>query len=205
MLKKVFFGLFLSAMALISAHAGDVAKGKALYATCMACHGANGEGNPLEAISAPSFAGLSDWYIIQQLKNFKAGIRGTHAKDAKGMIMRNMTLALTDEGMADIAAYIKTLKRPKPKATLKGDAVKGKVVYNTCLACHGPNGKGNKALGAPNITELSDWYMLRQLNNFKTGIRGGPKDPKGMMMAPMVKAMTEQQFKDVIAYVRSLK
>ena len=40
--------------------AGDPAKGKALYATCASCHGANGEGN--QALNAPAIAGQKEWY-----------------------------------------------------------------------------------------------------------------------------------------------
>ena len=49
--------------------AGDPAKGKALYATCASCHGANGEGN--QALNAPAIAGQQEWYLTRQLKNYQ--------------------------------------------------------------------------------------------------------------------------------------
>jgi cytochrome c oxidase subunit II len=89
--------------------AGDAAKGKTLYATCGACHGANGEG--MEALNAPKLAGQEEWYLIRQLENFKAGIRGANPKDTYGMQMAPMAQTLpTPQAMADVAAYIKTLK-----------------------------------------------------------------------------------------------
>ena len=49
-----------------------------------------------------------------------------------------------------------------------GDAAKGKGAYAVCLACHGADGMGNKALNAPQIAGQSTWYLERQLKNFKT-------------------------------------
>ncbi len=87
---------------------GDAAKGKALYATCAACHGADGKGN--EVLNAPPLTHASDFYALTQLKNFKAGVRGTHPKDAIGAQMRPMSMTLADEqAMIDVIAYIQTL------------------------------------------------------------------------------------------------
>jgi cytochrome c oxidase subunit 2 len=84
---------------------GDADKGQAGYALCQTCHGANAEG--IEAMNAPSLLGLPDWYIVTQLKNYKAGIRGYHAKDIEGMQMAPIAKAIADEAaMADLAAYI---------------------------------------------------------------------------------------------------
>ena len=89
---------------------GDPEKGKALYATCGACHGANAEG--MEALNAPRLAGQESWYIIRQLQNFKAGIRGTNPKDTYGMQMAPMAQILpNDQAMEDVAAYIQTLAK----------------------------------------------------------------------------------------------
>ncbi|NQX90189.1 MAG: cytochrome c oxidase subunit II, partial [Halioglobus sp.] len=55
---------------------GDPAAGKALFATCTACHGAKGEGNP--DMNAPGLAGLPDWYVTRQLEYYKKGIRGAN-------------------------------------------------------------------------------------------------------------------------------
>ena len=111
MLKKVVgLGLvILSFNSLTALAAGDAAKGKTLYATCLACHGANGEGN--KALNAPRLAGQEEWYVARQLKNFKDGIRGADANDIYGQQMRPMAQILADDqAIADVAAYIATLK-----------------------------------------------------------------------------------------------
>ena len=88
--------------------AGDAEKGKTLYATCGACHGQNAEG--LEALNAPKLAGQEEWYVVRQLQNFKNGVRGANPKDTYGMQMAPMAQILTtDQAMADVAAYIKSL------------------------------------------------------------------------------------------------
>jgi cytochrome c oxidase subunit II len=88
--------------------AGDAARGKTLYATCGACHGANGEG--LEALNAPKLAGQEEWYVVRQLQNFKNGIRGNNPRDTYGMQMAPMAQTLVDDqSMQDVAAYIRTL------------------------------------------------------------------------------------------------
>ena len=89
---------------------GNAETGKALYATCVACHGADAKGN--EALKAPSLTGLQDWYIVRQLKIFKAGIRGTHPKDVSGQTMRPMSMTLADEkAMKDVTAYVLSLQK----------------------------------------------------------------------------------------------
>jgi cytochrome c oxidase subunit 2 len=104
----VALGLLMSIYSTASFAAGDAAKGKALYGTCGACHGMNGEG--MEALNAPKLAGQQGWYIVRQLQNFKAGIRGTNPKDVYGMQMAPMAQILpNDQAMEDVAAYIVSL------------------------------------------------------------------------------------------------
>jgi cytochrome c oxidase subunit II len=196
--------LYLGTAPLLS---GDAAKGKQLYAVCTACHGVNGEGNI--ALKSPPVAGQEDWYLKTQLLKFKAGIRGADPKDIEGMQMRSMAMTLADDAsMQDVIAYIKTFKGTKPASTLKGgDPVKGKGLYMTCLACHGPKAEGVKALKGPSLKQLPDWYLLAQINKFKSGVRGShPKDVEGMQMRPMATLLKDEQaMKDVIAYIHSLE
>ena len=60
--------------------AGDVEAGKALFATCTACHGEQGQGN--KELGAPKLAGQGGWYLAQQLQSFKQGVRGSHENDS---------------------------------------------------------------------------------------------------------------------------
>ena len=86
---------------------GDVEEGKDLYETCGKCHGKQAQGR--WATNAPRMAGMSDWYLLTQLKNFKHGVRGSHNQDVRGHQMGLMVGSLNDEMMKDIVAYINSL------------------------------------------------------------------------------------------------
>ena len=110
-MKRLVCVLFFVAMIGLSGQAlaaGDAAKGQAFYAVCATCHGADGKG--LESFNSPNLTGLQEWYIVRQLKNFRAGLRGVDSKDTYGMQMRPMALTLAnDQAVEDVAAYITTL------------------------------------------------------------------------------------------------
>lgn len=187
------------------AQAQDTAAGEASFQICKTCHGQRGEGQ--QALNAPALAGLPDWYLVRQLQNFKDGIRGADGKDIYGSQMRPMSLTLAnDDAVKNVAAYIKTLSAAKAKPTLGGDADKGKALYVVCATCHGQKGEGQLALNSPRLNHQHDWYLLRQLKNFKEGIRGKhPKDVFGAQMVPMAMTLADEEaMKNVIAYINSL-
>ena len=87
---------------------GDAAKGKSLYTPCIACHGANGQGN--QALFGSPLTNTSDWYLLTQIKNFQMGRRGAAAGDTAGAMMRAMSMTLPDEqALLDVIAHIQTL------------------------------------------------------------------------------------------------
>jgi cytochrome c oxidase subunit 2 len=87
----------------------NAAHGQELYLTCGNCHGADGRG--MQATNAPRLKGMSDWYIVTQLKNFKQGIRGAHPQDKYGSQMRSMAAILADDKATDdLVAYIDTFR-----------------------------------------------------------------------------------------------
>lgn len=96
--------LILAAIALgttLTTHAkGNVEAGKAKSATCAACHGADGVST---VPSFPKLAGQHYDYLYQALKDYKAGRR-------KNPIMAGQVANLSDEDMADLAAYFSAQK-----------------------------------------------------------------------------------------------
>lgn len=87
---------------------GDAERGKMLYMTCQACHGANGEGNDM--LNSPALTNQYDWYLDLQLHNFKKGIRGANPEDITGSQMRPMAMTLADDqAIKDVVAYIQSL------------------------------------------------------------------------------------------------
>ncbi len=186
--------------------AGDAEKGKTLYAICAACHGANAEGTA--ALNAPANAGQDPWYMTRQLKNFRAGIRGAHPDDTFGAQMRPMAMVLADDqAIADVVAYISSLDLPDPPQTIDGDVELGKQAYETCIPCHGEFGQGAQALDAPRLSRQHDWYIVRQLENFKKGIRGSHQnDIYGAQMRIMSQMLaSDERVRAVAAYIATLE
>ena len=185
---------------------GSAENGKALYAVCVSCHGADGAGN--KALNAPRISGQQVWYVKRQLAAFKSGMRGSHSEDIFGQQMRPMAMTLTSEqAIADVSAYVNSLQGSVSETTVQGDVTAGKASYAVCVSCHGPNGEGNKALNAPKLSGMQDWYIVRQLQYFKKRIRGAnPKDTYGMQMAPMAMTLADDKaIENVAAYISTLK
>jgi cytochrome c oxidase subunit 2 len=75
-----------------------------------------------------------------------------------------------------------------------------------CAYCHGADGQGIEAMKAPRAAGINDWYLERQLQNFKTGVRGEhPTDHYGKQMTLMAEILQDDQaVKDVVAYLNTL-
>lgn len=82
--------------------------GAGRYQVCAVCHGADAQGNA--DLHAPPLAVTNDWYLLEQLRKFKSGIRGADPLDTWGATMRPNTLALDETAMQDVVAYIQTLR-----------------------------------------------------------------------------------------------
>jgi cytochrome c553 len=83
---------------------------------------------------------------------------------------------------------------------------RGEALYGLCVQCHGSQGEGNAVALAPNIAGLPEWYLLAQLQYFKTGARGThPEDVGGLRMYPMSLTLkTEDDIKAIASYVAAL-
>jgi cytochrome c oxidase cbb3-type subunit III len=85
-------------------------------------------------------------------------------------VMPAWGVALKEEGVKDVANYVRSL------SGLSHDAARserGKVAFATyCAACHGAEGKGNQALGAPNLTDSTWLYGSSEATIIETVSRG---------------------------------
>jgi cytochrome c oxidase subunit 2 len=199
----IFCGLGFSSTALS-------ADGKSLYTSCAACHGQQAEGNP--ALGAPALAGLQDWYLKSQLEAFNQGRRGYKPYDTYGAQMRAAVKILPNAAdRAAVSAYIAKMPpvkanrgKPADRATLAN----GSTQFNAlCSSCHGSNGLGNQALGAPRLAGQNTAYLARQLAAFRNGQRGGMANDKfGKQMAIMSKLLpVGKAEQDTLAYIATLK
>jgi cytochrome c oxidase subunit 2 len=86
---------------------------------------------------------------------------------------------------------------------MAADAAAGKTAYAVCAACHGAAGEGNRAMNGPRLAAQEPWYIRRQLENFRNGIRGtAPGDTHGAQMRPMAMAVADPAaVENLIAYI----
>ena len=203
--------LALSLAAPALAEGEDLRAGAEIFDTCVPCHGAAGQGDALG--KGPAIAGLPQWYVEATLRKFMSGGRGAHPHHYEGLRMRPMSRSLMDrEGpidskVKDVSAYVASMPKVPQPHTVDGNAETGKSLYTPCIACHGPNGQGNQALNGPPLAGQTDWYLVQSIQKFQRGLRGGDpkKDPIGALMRPMSMTLTsEQQVRDVVAYIRTL-
>lgn len=205
--------------------------GEELYEVCSFCHGVQGQGGP--ALDAPALAGMEAWYVERQIHNFRELRRGTHFDDVPGVQMAIVSgMTRNQATIENVAAYIEAMEPgAPPELTNRGEVAgtarpfiwqseyadlihpeepnveAGKAIYTgTCIACHGVDASGNQALGSPKLTNLQDWYMHRQLQYFKDGLRGfDPSDTHGIQMAVFAKTLADEQaIADVVAYIKTL-
>jgi cytochrome c553 len=181
--------------------AGTVEAGQAKSATCMACHGMDGNSaNP----EWPSLAAQHPSYILKQLKHFKSGER-------QNPLMSPMAMILTDQDMEDLAAYFsaQTLRptgETEPsklalgrKIFMGGIAAKG---VPSCSGCHGPAGRGIAGAAFPQIGGQHAVYAAAQLRNYKTGARA--TDPNSMMRTIAGK-LSDEEIDAVASYLQGMR
>ena len=114
--------------------------------TCATCHGSSAKG----AIGYPNLTdqewkwGGSPEKILQSVLDGRDGVMPPWGTVLTGMEGEN--------AVDYTVAYVRSLAQPdKP---LDFMAVKGKKLYEgVCVACHGPDGKGNQEIGAPDLTD----------------------------------------------------
>ena len=139
-------------------HAMDF--GRNVFANnCAACHGSDARG-------AKGYPNLTDgdWLYGGQPETVLATI----LKGRQG-VMPPLGAALGDQGVNEVANYVLSLSGRKVDEKL---AMAGKTRFMLCIACHGPEGKGNPVVGAPNLTD-DIWLYGGSLEDVKTSIRNG--------------------------------
>jgi len=181
--------------------AGSPEAGQAKAATCAACHGMDGNSlNP----EWPSIAGQHESYIIKALRSFKSGER-------QNVLMSGMAMPLSDEDMADLAAYFSSQKRAgnvaDPAIVSAGERLyrggNKDTGVSACLACHGPSGQGNPAAGWPVIAGQHAAYSAAQLVAYRSKQRATDGDTQ--MMRNVAATLTDEEIKAVSSYIQGLR
>lgn len=84
-------------------------------------------------------------------------------------------------------------------SALAGDAEAGKAGFAVCAGCHGPAGRGNAALGYPQLTGKDAAYVEAQLRAFRSGKR------QSATMKAMVAGLSDVDIENLAAYVATLR
>ncbi|MDA8705269.1 cytochrome c4 [Litoricolaceae bacterium] len=205
-MKSLFtaIGLALSSTLTMAAGAeatatyvGNADQGKDKSATCAACHGADGNS---AAADYPKLAGQHPTYLASTLKAYRDGSR-------VNAIMAGMAAALSDDDIADLAAYYTTqatsggavdadLVARGEQLFRFGDSAKG---VSACTACHGPTGAGVASAGFPSLKGQWAGYTETQLKAYREGSRANA------MMNGVAQNLSDADIRAVASYVGGLQ
>ena len=175
--------------------AGDIVAGKAVAASCAACHGSDGI-SPQAGV--PSIAGQHASYIQGALLAYKKGGR-------KDESMQQAVDELGEQEIADVAAYYASLNgfnaRPNgPETALPPDddpfaAVKKLTAM--CAGCHGEDGNATAA-ATPSLAGQHDAYLIEAIEAYQGGARAEP------MMQALTKPLTPGQVEDIAYFYAAM-
>jgi cytochrome c oxidase subunit 2 len=210
LLKTAYAVLFVIALggALLAGCGSPVAsRGEMVFKTCVPCHGPDAAG--IAHLRTPAIAGLPQWYIARELRNFATNVRGAHPDDMEGHRMRPMARSLWHPGDLDaVAHYVAGLPAvPAARTMPAANVADGQTRFTTiCQTCHGPDGKGIEALGGPKLVGQWDWYLALQLEKFHSGMRGtNPADSLGAQMRAMSLTLEDSTaIHNVVSYIETL-
>jgi cytochrome c553 len=183
--------LLLLALIAGPALAGDATAGAQKAAICGACHGATGSSvNP----EWPNLAGQHESYIVAQLQSFKQATRDNP-------LMMPNAAALSDQDMqtpvgleADPSNY-----KLGEKLYRGGDPERK---LPACIACHGPQGKGNGPARYPALRAQHSVYAYNQLKAFAEGRR---RTPGNDIMKVVAGRLTDDEMRALASYTQGLR
>lgn len=147
----------------LAVHKEAVGIGHRLYLdNCSACHGPKALGN--HAVGAPDLTD-ADWLYGGDAQTILTSIL-----DGRNGVMPPLAGALGHNGVNEVAAYVVSVNGTQVPPDW---AAAGKTRFDAlCAACHGADGRGNPALGAPNLFD-SAWLYGSDLGSVVTSVRDG--------------------------------
>lgn len=169
--------------------------GKQIFANnCATCHGS-------DAAGAKGFPNLSDniWKFDGTPDGIVTTIKGgVNVANGRTSVMPALASVLgSEQAVTETAVYVQSLSGMKVDDSLASAG--GKLYAGVCAACHGADGKGMQALGAPNLTD-KDWMYGSTLEDIKYSINNG----RAGQMPAHLPLIGETEINLVAAYVYSL-
>ncbi|WP_424894485.1 c-type cytochrome [Tepidimonas sp. HKU79] len=202
LLKTIVAGATVVAAAAVQAQtpAGDVKAGETKAAMCIGCHGIPGYQNSFPEIhKVPMISGQSGPYIAAALQAYRKG-------DRKHPTMRGIAGSLSDQDIADLAAYYashQTAPAPEqPKAA--SAAVAALLEKGACVSCHGANFSKPIDPSYPKIAGQHADYLYVALKSYK--VEGNPYIGRNnAIMGGIVQQFSNAELKQMANYLASIK
>jgi cytochrome c553 len=171
--------LIILAASLVTIGAGNADSGKDKVATCVACHGQ--DGNSMVGLW-PSLAGQNANYLVRQLQHIKSGKRSI-------AVMAGLLDNFSKEDLDDIAAFYASKNNTIGQVAADKVELGRKLYYSgslekgipACTACHSPKGKGNAPAGYPLLSGQQADYVTKSLKNYRSGERNNDESSQMMM------------------------
>jgi len=200
--KLLQFSLALATtiLALTSAQAQDAAAGQKKVAMCIGCHGIAGyQATFPEIHKVPMIAGQNAKYITSALMAYAKG-------DRKHPTMRGIAQTLSDQDIADIAAFYEQQAKvaAAPDTAAAAPAQVGELLTKgACASCHGANFSKPIDGAYPKLAGQHSDYLYVALKSYQT--EGNPVVGRGnAIMAGQIKQFSHSELKAIAKYLASL-
>ncbi len=168
---------------------GDAERGAVLAQTCAGCHGIPGSFNANPIYHVPKLGGQNADYLEVALLGYRRGTRGHETMQAQAA-------SLSDQDIADVAAYFAGLPGEAETGRLRASAAEieaGRTKAVTCVACHGPEGIA-AAPQWPNLAGQHASYLAVALEQYKDGSR------VDLVMNPLMLPLDETSIEELAAF-----
>ena len=197
-MPRILIVLLALASLLQGAQAQDAQRGANKVQMCIGCHGIAGYQADFPLVyKVPKISGQDAKYIASALGEYRSGAR-------KHPTMRSVAASLSDQDIADIAAYYSQLGSapgPVPKTAEVPAALQGKLV--TCVACHGANFSTPNDGSVPRLAGQYGDYLQFALQAYQTD--GNPHFGRvNAMMNPMAKPLSVTEVQQIAEYLAGL-
>jgi cytochrome c553 len=193
--------LLLALVAFFSgAHAQDAQRGSTKVQMCIGCHGIVGyQADFPQVYKVPKIAGQDAKYIAAALTAYRSG-------DRKFPTMRSIAAPLSDQDIADIAAYYAQLGKPEgpvPAALETPMPEKLRGAMATCVSCHGVNFSTPTDGTIPRLAGQYSDYLEIALKSYK--VEGNPHFGRAnAIMGAMAKPLKDATIADIADYLSGL-
>jgi cytochrome c553 len=201
-LSMALAGMFVAAQAQTAKPAAPAPLAiESKVAMCIGCHGIKGyQASFPEIHKVPMISGQSEKYIVASLNAYKKGER-------KHPTMRSIAAPLTDQDMAEIAAYYAQLGKdgtalPEQAAAAPAD-VAALLTKGACESCHGKNFSKPIDGSYPKLAGQHADFLYVALKSYKT--EGNPQVGRANpIMVGQVKQFSNAELKAMANYLASL-